>query len=1035
MAAEEEIQLQQQQHSILADSSCVICLEKKEETDLLVGLCGVKCTDVVCTTCLTTHCKTITASGYPGAAIRMSCPFHPRHVVPSRIWIPILKKCLTLKDSKDLLDKVSLHARNILSLQCGHCHTRRDLMRRTKKHIVENSLTALDTHPCTILREVYQKWIIPYLSGEISADYVIQQLKVFGTELDINATSAHSKSLKVSGTDSRKPFELLLDCIWDEERKATLHYAFLRRFPKVRTNCCRSWHCFRCHITGFHEKMSCEEFQASQAKIEDIIPCPGCGLQLTKGDGCDEVSCVCGKHFSWKTEVNKINMILTDLFTHEFPDGPANHAARILFEGHGPTPESLVRASAYASLNRPPVDKARVNLWDTLWPRHMRAVAAIEMKKVKKPNSREKAKMVLAKAWEVSHSAECKEIIWKQNYARSRAWNVAFGDLGDILRHRMTQSTCRLGPLPYLSSLVKYNKLDEFYYKDLETRQAAAWLFLHGNNEPKTILASFQELEDAEAGHGRGDTQALLCKAWVKRNSKLLDQHKATRFSYLHGVHVSEVALDIELELYDNPSPLHKDYKLHWMKKDFNKQLVEIEKWQRWIKANGNSHVKAVEAAMVQLCSPSEDMSLPMRVYFNSWFQKHKEFVDEEMTRLFTMAHENPAIAAIHIMARQMEEKDNGLLEPAEDKDHVTQVIYMKAWLGYDENKKQLEQAKIDYWNNLALRLVPPELVLQSKSTILDEHLTNRLPKKPLQESVSVEKAFLKDLKEKALKIAFLSSIFPIPPPPPLPTLDRKKYQSNGMRELSELKCEVEDVMTSSCSTNKPDVEAATDETIKCELPSPPAIILAVDMISGSREDFSWVDKLCFRAWQTRFGSQTVVHEMAKRWVNAHANPIDAAADAYEGHLKLTKASTMYLDSWTSVVNLEADQLEAHIFQRRKALAKDFSHGYIRIARRAVRIIEESKVGKDHKLLPGARAWAMSHPDEFFRMEARIEWERANGKESSGVSDQCIDQWFIENNEKKRKGTGDWICAKCGHAFETPSKMYIHQGFDCKKFF
>jgi hypothetical protein len=71
----------------------------------------------------------------------------------------------------------------------------------------------------------------------------------------------------------------------DPEREATLHAAYLKRFPDCFSLCCKVRHCFNCHIRGFHDGKSCEQYQATIATMDDIVPCPKCGLQLTKGDG------------------------------------------------------------------------------------------------------------------------------------------------------------------------------------------------------------------------------------------------------------------------------------------------------------------------------------------------------------------------------------------------------------------------------------------------------------------------------------------------------------------------------------------------------------------------------------------------------------------------------------------------------------------------------------------------------------------------------------------------------------------------------
>jgi hypothetical protein len=32
---------------------------------------------------------------------------------------------------------------------------------------------------------------------------------------------------------------------------------------------------------------------------DEVVPCPSCGLQLVKGDGCNSITCLCGESFNW----------------------------------------------------------------------------------------------------------------------------------------------------------------------------------------------------------------------------------------------------------------------------------------------------------------------------------------------------------------------------------------------------------------------------------------------------------------------------------------------------------------------------------------------------------------------------------------------------------------------------------------------------------------------------------------------------------------------------------------------------------------
>jgi hypothetical protein len=148
--------------------------------------------------------------------------------------------------------------------------------------------------------------------------------------------------------------------------------------------------------------------KASRTDVEDVVPCPGCGLQLTKGDGCAAIVCVCGKSFSWATELNKVRASLASAFEEDcgaakLTQGAvdvtaiANRAASITFHdgcggggrrgggvgtigpGKGASepddasssasvgsydPGSLVRASAWSHLHPKPISAARARLFE-----------------------------------------------------------------------------------------------------------------------------------------------------------------------------------------------------------------------------------------------------------------------------------------------------------------------------------------------------------------------------------------------------------------------------------------------------------------------------------------------------------------------------------------------------------------------------------------------------------------------------------------------------------------------------------------------
>ena len=92
------------------------------------------------------------------------------------------------------------------------------------------------------------------------------------------------------------------------------------------TACCSREHCFKCRIKDFHDGKSCME--NTESLDHSVVSCPSCGISLTKGDGCNTITCVCGKQFSWSTE--KENTERCQQFLTAFPSNTSAICAAVL---------------------------------------------------------------------------------------------------------------------------------------------------------------------------------------------------------------------------------------------------------------------------------------------------------------------------------------------------------------------------------------------------------------------------------------------------------------------------------------------------------------------------------------------------------------------------------------------------------------------------------------------------------------------------------------------------------------------------------
>jgi len=309
---------------------CDICMEDVPASEAVVHLCsdatvvgadgntdgtadgtadGHKCPGCFCKGCAKQYVEHIVKDGYDGACPQVKCPACPGRIIPSSKWAPVVDKATK--------DAIGDRAMKLLSLQCSSCHARKSLMighdpmtlAHTGDEAWNTAATTAEQQLKVTFGQHYKSFVMArerYLRGAIKeGDFLAQLTPLCGVADAIVKGSAKGPCPVVLQ---------VINSITDPERRATFHVAYMRKFPECWTRCHKARHCFRCHITGYHDGMSCAEYQMSKATVEDIVPCPQCGVQLTKGDGCASVNCVCGKSFNWDQELAKVRGALAKLF-------------------------------------------------------------------------------------------------------------------------------------------------------------------------------------------------------------------------------------------------------------------------------------------------------------------------------------------------------------------------------------------------------------------------------------------------------------------------------------------------------------------------------------------------------------------------------------------------------------------------------------------------------------------------------------------------------------------------------------------------
>ena len=215
------------------------------------------------------------SSSYPGVCPRVKCPgFKCEALVPQTSWQTFV--------GPDLERKYTERAASLLSIQCGSCHTRKSMMiplnaantAAAAKWMAHPEGSGLTPEQLESVEE--QKSL--FVCGDISDRDFFRALEKICPDSIVEGTREGPCKFMLN----------LLHTITDAGRRAELHVIYLRKYPKCHPPCCASKsseHCFNCHVKVWHTGVTCSEYQAAKNTVDDVLPCPKCGLQLVKGDG------------------------------------------------------------------------------------------------------------------------------------------------------------------------------------------------------------------------------------------------------------------------------------------------------------------------------------------------------------------------------------------------------------------------------------------------------------------------------------------------------------------------------------------------------------------------------------------------------------------------------------------------------------------------------------------------------------------------------------------------------------------------------
>lgn len=286
----------------LSNSSCHICLCAPDDGKLWSLCKNSACLSIFCGPCIGRYAATkveealhfVPALRCPGCFCR----------VGTASWTPFVADASR--------KRYKANAAALLTVRCPRCDGTASLFledkerRESPQAIEENILSAIapSGSECrSTLRSFWKEFSI----GEIDGETLLNKLVEVGTEAGLY----NSEGTSVDGllpSDMRSFLVDLMATISDIERRVTFQLAILRRYPKIRTYCCRQKMCFKCKVKGWHPMVSCEDRQRRFLSIDSvgIQPCPTCGVPTQKTEGCSEVRCVCGNTWSWAEKANAI---------------------------------------------------------------------------------------------------------------------------------------------------------------------------------------------------------------------------------------------------------------------------------------------------------------------------------------------------------------------------------------------------------------------------------------------------------------------------------------------------------------------------------------------------------------------------------------------------------------------------------------------------------------------------------------------------------------------------------------------------------
>lgn len=446
--------------------TCYICLEDLKDNDIC--LCDHE-EHRVHSACIVNHIEWTIESAFLGSCPIIACPlFHEKggKLLNYDIWKDLV--------NPKILWKYGQLANSLLSILCGGCHSIRNIGVEFNDKKYSGAASFIDVHLKGKKLSDFNDLLNDFKSGNATTDLFYNSI----------TTIYFPQLLKLNDRECWSFFKNIVALISSPERRANLHLRYLRDRPRIWTSCCDRDHCFRCKTKDYHSGKSCEE--NTDLFDSSIVQCPSCNIFLTKGDGCNSVTCVCGKQFSWSIEKEISERSLS--FSRCYPIDTGRISSLILMRKIDGD-QDLARSWRVRNISAS--NLSFLKLWKEEYP-----ICPSQCCSIFQNKKTTEGRRIAIDVWSSVHAAEVNFCTAQNKIANELIFNAIFNDDHEkylATRKLLTDNSGRglfADPLIYQSAVhwMENNKeIFEKHYLLWEISSAKQFFFLFGT---KTIFST-----------------------------------------------------------------------------------------------------------------------------------------------------------------------------------------------------------------------------------------------------------------------------------------------------------------------------------------------------------------------------------------------------------------------------------------------------------------------------------------------------------------------------------------------------------------